>query len=163
MIPEGGLYNDKVREAGEIAEHLPDEYIDSHAAEGAIAFGSAVVRGTDPNGAKEISAATDELLGVAARSFEATDLDDQLYADGDPVGVVRKGVVVVPVEEAVDPGDPVRVRHTADTGKPKGVFCTTADAGQTAKVEHAEFKSSIAGAGLVELWISGPFKLTADV
>lgn len=162
-IPEGGIYNDEVRAAGEIAEHLPDEHIASFAAEGDIAFGAGVARGTDPAGVKTIGAATEELLGAAALSFEATNLDDEAYADGDPVGVVRKGVVVVPVEEAVKPGDPVRIRHTADTGKPAGVFCTTAQAAHTARVEHAEFRGATAGAGKAALWISGPLKITADV
>jgi len=162
-IPEGGIYNDKVRNAGEIAEHLPDEYIGSFAAEGEILFGTAVVRGTDPEGVKTIAAATDELLGVAGLSFEASQFDDEMYSVGDPVGVVRKGVPVVYAEEAVKPGDKVRVRHTAVTGKAAGAFCTTAEAGKTAVVEHAEFKGTITEAGYVELWVSGPFVLTADV
>lgn len=161
-IPEGGLYNDDVRAAGEIAEHLPDEYINTFAAEGEILFGSAVVRGTDSAGVKTISAATDELLGVAASSFEASQFDDGLYSVGDPVGVVRKGVVVVCVEEAVTPGDPVRVRHTAGTGTAPGAFCTTAEGGKTAVVKNAEFRGTVTGLGYVALWVSGPFELVAD-
>ena len=162
-IPAGGIYNDDVRNAGEIAEHLPDEYIGSFAAEGEILFGTAVVRGTDPAGVKTIGAATDELIGVAGLSFEASQFDDEMYSTGDPVGVVRKGVVVVYVEEAVKPGDKVRVRHTAAAGKAPGAFGTTAEAGKTAVIEHAEFRGTTTEAGYVALWVSGPFKLTADV
>ncbi len=162
-IPEGGLYNNEVRDGGEIAEHLPDEYVQSFAAEGEILFGSAVVRGSEDAGVKTISAATDEFLGVAAKSFEASQFDDELYSIGDPVGVIRKGIVVVYAEEAVDPGDPVRVRHTAVTGKAAGAFCTTAEAGKTAVISNAEYRGTITGAGYVALWVSGPFKLTADV
>ena len=161
-IPAGGLNNSDVRDAGEIAEHLPDEYTQSFAAEGDILFGTAVVRGSDDEGVKTIAAVTDEFLGVAAKSFEASDFDNELYNAGDPVGVVRKGIVVVYVEEAVDPGDPVRVRHTAATGKAVGAFGTTADSGKTAKVSNAEYKGATTGAGYVPLWISGPFVLTAD-
>lgn len=162
-IPEGGLYNDEARNAGEIAEHLPDEYIQSFAAEGDIQFGDAVVRGTDPAGVETISAATDELLGVAAKSFDASNFDEEQYNEGDPVGVVRKGIVVVKVEDAVKPGDPVRVRHTADTDKPAGVFLTGAVAGKTAAVSNAEFRSTTTGAGYAVLWVQGPLKITADV
>lgn len=161
-IPEGGLNNHDVRAAGEIAEHLPDEYIGSFAAESEIMFGTAVARGTDPEGVKTLSAATDDMLGVAGKSFEASQFDDELYSTGDPTGVVRKGVVVVYVEEAVKPGDKVRVRHTAAAGKAAGAFCTTADAGKTAILDNAEFKGEVTEAGYVPLWISGPFKLTAD-
>jgi len=161
-IPEGGLYNEGIRAAGEIAEHLPDEYVQSFAAEGIISFGLGVARGTDDAGVKLISSASDEFLGVAAKSFEASSLDDEAYAIGDVVGVVRKGIVVVYVEEAVGPGDPVRIRHTAGADEVQGAFRTTADAGQTAVVSNAEWRGTTTGAGFVPLWISGPLKLTAD-
>lgn len=161
-INDGSTYNDDVRNAGEIAEHLPDEYITTHTAQEEIPFGYAVARGSNADAAKIISSATDELLGIAAQSFEASLLNDMKYAAGDVAGVVRKGIVVVYVEEAVDPGDPVRVRHTADTNKPNGVFCTTAVAGKTAIVKNAEFKGSTTGPGYVALWVDGPFTLIAD-
>ncbi|MCL2154179.1 MAG: hypothetical protein FWH53_00800 [Leptospirales bacterium] len=161
-IPEGQLYTDKIRELGEIAEHLPDEYTGTFVAEGSIPFGAAVARGSAPEKAKLISSATDEFLGVAAWSYEASDYDNKKYNTNDPCGVRRKAIVVVSVEEAVQPGDKVRVRHTAETGKPAGVFCTTAVAGKTALVKDAEFKSSTDGSGSAVLWVSGPFSLVAD-
>jgi len=161
-IPEGGIYNEDVRAAGEIAEHLPDEYIGSFTAEAEIMFGTAVARGTDPEGVKTLSAAADDMLGVAGKSFEASQFDDELYSAGDPVGVARKAVVVVYVEEAVKPGDKVRVRHTAAVGKAAGAFCKSADAGKTAVLKHAEFRGTTTEAGYVALWISGPFELVAD-
>jgi len=160
-IPEGSKYNDKIREIGEIAEHLPDEYISSFVAEEVILFGSAVARGTEAEKTKTISSATNELLGVAAKSFEASNFDDAAYAANDPVGVVRTGIVVVWVEESVQPGDKVRVRHTSVSGKPAGVFCKTSEAGKTAVVEHAEWKSASED-GRAVLWVSGPLKMIAD-
>jgi hypothetical protein len=161
-INDGSIYNDDVRNAGEIAEHLPDEYITTHTAQEEISFGYAVARGSSADAIKVISSASDELLGVAAQSFEASLLNDMKYAAGDAAGVVRKGIVVVYVEEEVSPGNSVRVRHTAQTGKPNGAFCTTAVAGKTAIVKNAEFKGSTAGPGYVALWVDGPFTLIAD-
>ena len=160
-IPMGGLHNDKLREAGEIAQHLPDEYIGSFVAEESIQFGSGVMRGAEPEGVKIISSATGEFLGVAGKSFEAGDFDNNKYTEKDPCGVIRKGIVVVCVSENVKPGDKVRVRHTASADKPIGIFCKTAEAGKTAVVEFAEWKSETKN-GHAVLWISGPFKLIAD-
>jgi hypothetical protein len=162
-IPGSQLYSDKIRDVGEIAEHLPDEYIGTFIAEESIPFGAAVARGTATEGVKLVSSANDEFLGVAAKSYEASDLDDEMYKEKDPCGVVRKGIVVVSVHEDVKPGDPVRVRHiSAGLDKPAGTFCTTAEAGKTAKLENAEYKGSTSGNGTVVLWVSGPFKLIAD-
>jgi len=161
-ISEGALYNETGRNAGEIAEHHPAEYITSRIAEGAIAFGQALVPGTAEGQVKIPAASTDKFCGAAALSFEATDLDDEAYADGDPLGLVEIGVVMVHVEEAVDPSDPVRIRHTAVTGKPAGVFCTTAEPGKTALLTGAEFKGSTTGAGIVPLLLKGIFTTTPD-
>jgi hypothetical protein len=160
-IPESKLYNDKIREIGEIAEYLPDQYISSFVAAETIPFGFGVARGAKGERAKVISSATDEFLGAAAKSFEASDFDNAMYSEDDPTGIVRKGIIVVAVDEAVKPGDKVRVRHGAATGKTIGIFCKTAEAGKTAVIEHAEWKSATEG-GRAVLWLSGPFKLIAD-
>jgi hypothetical protein len=59
MIPEGSLYTENTRLAGEIAEHMPDEYTDSNVAEGEAGFGKMVVKGSAAGQAKIISAASD--------------------------------------------------------------------------------------------------------
>jgi hypothetical protein len=156
------LYGTEELTAGKIASHIPDEMIVTKIAEGAILFGRALVRGTAGDQAKIPASASDEFVGVAGRSIEAADLDDEAYADEDPVACVETGVVMVHVEEAVDPGDPVRIRHTAATGKVPGSFCTTADNGKTAVLDGAEFAGSTSGAGLVPLHVKGLFALTAD-
>jgi len=162
-IPEGTLYQDGILSAGRIAEHHPAEYITTKIAEGVIPFGRAVVKGTGDNDAVLPSAADDVLLGVAGFSTEAGDIDNEQYSDNDPVAVVETGIVVVYVEEAVSIGDPVRIRHAAATGKVPGSFAVTAEAAKTALVSNAQWKSETTGAGLAQLYINGPFSLTADV
>ena len=116
MIPEGSLYTENSRTAGEIAEHYPDEYIDSHVAEGPVPFGSAVVAGSESGKAKLPESGDDSIIGVAGWSSQAGDLDNDAYVDGDPLAAVRRGIVMAQVEEAVTPDDVVRVRHSQETG-----------------------------------------------
>lgn len=119
MIPEGSLYTENTRQAGEIAEHLPSEHIDSHVAEGEAAFGKMVVDGSEAGKAKLVSAASDKPIGVAGYSSQASDLNNEKYQDGDPLAAVREGVVMARVEEAVTPASLVRVRH-ANEASTKG-------------------------------------------
>lgn len=114
MIPQGGIYNDTARSAGEIAGHHPAEFIMTGIIEGVIPFGTAVVRGTDGDQVKLPSSAADKMIGVAGRSIEASGFDDEVYADGDPAGIVETGIVVVKVEEGVSLADSVRIRHGED-------------------------------------------------
>ncbi len=113
-IPEGGLNNDKIRGAGEIAQHHPAEYIMSRIAEGLIPFGTGVVKGSAGDQVKLPSSASDRMIGVAGKSFEASDFDNGAYMDGDLAGVVETGIVIVKTEEAVSSGDAVRIRHAQD-------------------------------------------------
>ncbi len=156
------LYGNESLPAGSIAQHLPDEMIVTKVAEGAMLFGRALVRGTAGDQVKTPSSGSEVFTGVAGRSVDATDLDDEAFADNDPVPSVEAGVVMVYVEEAVGPDDPVRIRHTAATGKVAGSFCTSADSGKTSRITGAEFKGSTTGAGLVPLHVKGVFTTTAD-
>lgn len=113
-IPESTLYGDGILAAGRIAEHHPAEYIMSKIAEGVVPFGRAVVKGTEDEEAKLPSSGSDMMLGVAGFSTEAGDLDNENYSEGDPLAVVETGIVVVKVEEAVNIGDDVRIRHGED-------------------------------------------------
>lgn len=161
-VPEGKLYNDKVRCGGEIAGHLASEHITSKVAEGTIIFGQAVVRGTEDPQVKTPAAAGNEFMGVAGFSSQASDIDNESYLDGDPLALVQEGIVVVYVEEAVTPDSPVRVRHTAGAGTAPGAFCTTAEAGKTAVLKGAEFKESSEGVGYVTCHLKGIYELVAD-
>jgi hypothetical protein len=161
-IETGQLYGSGDIAAGKIVEYHPAEYITTKVAEGAAKFGRALVRGTADDEAKTPAAGTDKFIGVAGHSFEATDLDDEAYAEKDPLACIETGIVMVYVEEAVSPSDPVRMRHTAVTGKEAGSFCKTADPARTSLVTSAEFKGSTSGAGLVPLYVKGQFTTTAD-
>lgn len=160
-IEAGTIYAGELG-AGKIAEHHPSEYIVTKAAEEAIPFGKAVVKGTGDTGVKLPTSASDMMLGVAAYSVDATNLNDGAYAAGDVVAVVDTGIVVVYVEEAVNIGDAVRIRHTANDTKLPGNFAKTADAGKTAVVSNAYWKSETTDAGYAKLYVHGPFTLTAD-
>jgi hypothetical protein len=161
-ISAGTLYADGVLKSGVIAEHHPSEYIITKVAEEAIPFGRAVVKGTGDNGVKLPSSGTDIMLGVAGFSTEASDFNNGSYAQYDQIAVVDTGVVVVYVEEAVNIGDPVRIRHTASTGKYPGSFAKTADPGKTAVVSNAQWRSRTSSAGYAILYVHGPFTLVAD-
>lgn len=161
-ISAGTLYADGVLRPGMITEHHPSEYIITKVAKEAIPFGRAVVKGSGDNGAKLPSGASDIMFGVAGFSTEAGDLNNDSYAQYDQIAVVDTGVVVVYVEEAVNIGDPVRIRHTAATGKYPGSFAKTADAGKTAVVSNAQWRSKTSSAGYAILYVHGPFTLTAD-
>lgn len=158
-IPEGGLYNDAILSAGKITEHHPATYTITGHAEGAIPFGVAVVRGTTPEGVKVPTDASAPMVGVAAYSFEASDLDNEKYAADDVVGIVQIGVVSVVVTEAVKPADEVRVILTGDNA---GSFCKTATVAVTAVVKGAEWRHEATDAGLAELYINGPLELIED-
>ncbi len=119
-IPEGKLYGDVDIAAGKIAEHHPSTYITTRVAEGALIFGQALAKGASEDQVKTPAAGSDAFCGVAGWSTEATDFDDGAYAAADPVAQVEIGVVMVYVEEAVDVGDPVRIRHTASGEKAPG-------------------------------------------
>ncbi len=161
-IPEGKLYGDVDIAAGKIAFHHPSTYITTRVAAGAIIFGQALAKGASEDQVKTPAAGSDAFCGVAGWSTEATDFDDGAYAAADPVAQVEIGVVMVYVEEAVDVGDPVRIRHTASGEKAPGAFCTTADAGKTSLVTGAEFRGSTTGAGYVPLYVKGLFTTTPD-
>jgi hypothetical protein len=108
-IPKGTVYNERSRTAGEIAEHYPAEYISSHPGEGNIPFGRGVVVGSDANSAKIPDDQSGKFIGVAGYSSQASDIENETYNDGDPVAVVKKGIVVVDVEESVEHHDSVRL------------------------------------------------------
>ena len=161
-IPKEDLYLSKVLGFGRIAEHNPMTNIRSFAAEGNdIEFGHAVMDGTDPEKQMKLYAdAASVFRGVAGYSPEASDLDNGLFSEGDPVPVIDQGVVTVYVEEAVAVGEDVRIRHEA-TGP--GNFCKTAVAGETVKItEGAEWRQDGALGTAVKLFLNPPFKIVAD-
>jgi len=162
-IIEKGLESEAPRKLGEVPINHPAQFAKTLVAEDAVGFGRAVMLGTAGDQGKIYAGASKAFEGVSAKSFEASDIDNEAYSDGDVMGVIDEGYVQVYVEEAVSKGDPVRVRHTADTGKYAGDFATTADAGKTALLVGAEFASETTAAGIAAIKLTPPFETTDDV
>lgn len=161
-IPKQSLYSDRYGMPGEIYEHNPITMIRSAAAEeDEIPFGRALMMGTDGDQVKKYASATGVFVGVAGFSTQASDFDNSEYDDEDSVAVVTQGVVLVYVEEDVERGDTVRVRHTANGDYVAGSFATTADSGRTAVLTGAEFMGDSAS-GVVPLFLNPPFAISAD-
>lgn len=80
------------------------------------------------------------------------------YLAGQPINVIRHGIVWVYVEEAVTPADQPFVRHTAGTagyaGTLPGNFNKGTDSGNSVSLgANARFMQSTSGAGLVPIMI----------
>jgi hypothetical protein len=163
-IPEGDLYSDSILEVGRQQEIRPSDIIKTFNAEAdGIKFGRALGRGSANLDAELLSGAAADFIGVALYSVDASEIENDLYKENDPVAVIQNGIVNVWAEEAISFGDPVRVRHTVDTGKYLGDFATTADAGKTALLSNAKFLSETTEAGIVVIELGPTFALTADV
>ena len=119
-------------------------------------FGIALEPGTDPT--LEVTPTTGSgfvFVGVAAHSHTQEDLGTQALdlgiSDNEPVNVLRKGRIWVPIEQAVTPfSSPVFVRHTVNGGLDQlGAFRIDADtANAEAVTAVAEWQDSITIAGL---------------
>lgn len=151
---------------GRIASHHPNTFIQSKIAEGAILFGRAVQIGTARTQGKLVDGALGEFLGVSMYSISASNLDNDGYLDKDIVGIGSSGYMTVFVEEAVNAGDSVRIRHTdhaSDVTKVKGNFCKTAEAGKTYLLDGANFEKTIGVAGETVIFLFEYKKIIADV
>lgn len=162
-IPKESLYTSKVIGPGEVYESNPINNLRSYAAEeDGLKFGRAVMLGTDPEKQVKIyGASSGTFVGVGAYSTQADDLDNSQYKQYDPVSVFDQGVVMVYVEESVEVGDTVRIRHTADGTKVAGSFATTSDAGKTVVLTGAEYRGDSVS-GVVPLFLNPPFSVSAD-
>jgi hypothetical protein len=100
-----------------------------------IPFGVMVVEGTDPATHAVLphtsaSASEQKLLGVVAHSHayaKPQELGDSGLKPAATLGVLTHGVILVRIEEDVDPGDHVRVRVVAGGSEQAGEFRATAD------------------------------------
>jgi hypothetical protein len=120
-----------------------------------IPFGVCVKQGTDDAEAVLLTAITDKLVGIVLHS-NAYNKTNEVGSTGIKPDVVmnvaRKGVVWVPVEEAVTPASAVLVRAVATGGEQAGAFRDTADASDLIDVSaFCRFRSTTTGAGLVKL------------
>lgn len=120
-----------------------------------IPFGVMVVlsSGSEDNGAKLPDDSGDVPLGVVCHSHahaKPTELGDTGLKPKATFGVLRKGTIWVQVEDAVDPGDAVRVRTVAGVGEQLGAFRAAADSTDTAVLTGAAWLTT-AGAGGIAL------------
>ena len=130
-----------------------DDTVDSHAAEGAIGFGLAVIAGTDPAVQVKLPAAAGGVFrGVSLQTHVAqTSAGVAAYADHDAVSVLRKGRVWVPVVTAVAvDGHPYFVNTGDDAGKFSATDDGTTDSAR-AGGGTAKYVTSTSGAGLALL------------
>lgn len=113
-------------------------------------FGVCVVFGSTEQAVKLPSAITDNAKGIVAHSH-AYDKDLELGSTGlkikTQVNVLRRGQIMVTVEEAVAPGDRAYVRY-AGSGQ-AGAFRKTAVVGETLDVTlECQFKTVTAANGV---------------
>ena len=83
--------------------------------------------------------------------------DKANYAIGDDITLLKKGRIMVWSEQAVEPGDPVFLRHTVNgAGTASGQFRKDVDAANADQIANAQWVGKIATAGRVELEINLP-------
>lgn len=136
---------------GLIADMNPQEVV-TKIAEGDVAFGRAVVRGTADDQAILPSATGQALVGVTAYTLGAYAHDtEDIYADTEEMNVVRSGYVWVITEQAVVPGDSVFFRHTAGAGGTViGAFRKDVDTASADQIVGATYETT-SGAGELAL------------
>jgi hypothetical protein len=108
--------------AGTVPLFDPDQLVVQYAAEGSVKFGRAVAYGTGARGGIVFSGSGDQFAGVARSATHASgyETEDAVsgtvgeYALNELMSVVDTGSVTVFVEEAVEPGDDVRVRFAQE-------------------------------------------------
>lgn len=134
--------------------------VESFAAEGAVPFGRAVIRGTADNQAEVADSAEGEFLGVAIRTHtQEQDFPEggAEYRDEDTVSVLTDGVIFVEtLDDNTDAGDLAYVDVTAgdDQGKfttsddgtlgPVGKFLTSGDENEIVQVRVDQLYAGLA-------------------
>jgi len=135
----------------------------SMAAENAIVPGQAVKLGTDPEiqvKAWDGAASTNKFAGIAGQNL-SYDLDNAQYEQGDPVPVIKKGVVWVKISASsagVTAGQQAAVLPDGYFTAAPLVVGTSGTYGT--EIEDSEYLSSAAAGALAKLSISLPCKTT---
>jgi hypothetical protein len=131
---------------------------------GVIAFGRAVVQGTDPQDVILPAADKTGFVGIAVRSYIYEDAETadgaEGYANKKEIDVLVQGEIWVETEVAVAPGDPVYFRIASGTETVVGKFLKTADTISTVDkavlISQARWISSTTAAGIAKLQINLP-------
>jgi len=127
----------------------------------AIPFGRGVTKVVGEDEQVQLPDGTDNtIFGIShsTQAIEQTSAGVVEYADKEPVNVLRRGVVWVQAEEAIDPdSDSVFCRYASGGGGTViGRFRTDADTASAVAVTGAIFLTSTAAAGLVKIEINFP-------
>lgn len=128
--------------AGQIADIGPTDIVTRiNESESAVPFGVFVTKGSAEGTAVLPEAATDITgltgLGVVLRSH--TQPRGEGYAAGDPLPVIKKGRVWVPVEDVVEAETEAFVRFVADAGEQQGAFRSDSDGTDAVALPGAKF------------------------
>lgn len=130
-------------------------YVNENADE--IAFGLMVKQGTNDGQAALLDAVADiaQMIGVLVHSH-AYDKDNELGDDGlkqyVTMGVLQKGTIWVPVEEAVTPADDCFIRCVAAGAEQAGAFRTDADGVDAVDCSaFCRFLTTTTGAGVAQI------------
>jgi hypothetical protein len=116
VLKPKGLDTSRARQPGELGQAGQEPLIESYKVEGNdIVFGDAVMAGTLGDQCKQYAGNSGTFLGVAVRSTQAGDSDNDKYEALDAIGVLKKGAISVFCEDAMLIGGAVRVRHEAKT------------------------------------------------
>lgn len=124
----------------------------NYAAETVVPYGRAVARGSSDNTCQLIGSGL-SFLGVARNIISPENplyQDKTQYEIGEVVSVVRKGYIFVYSEQAVNKGDPVYYRITANTAPNDviGRFRKDSDSGKAVLLASATFEKTISAAGI---------------
>jgi hypothetical protein len=123
-----------------------------------IPFGVFVTKGTN-EGEATLPGATEQVtgtvgLGVVLRSH--TQPRGEGYADDDPMPVIKRGRVWVPVEDTVTAESEAFVRFVADAGEQLGAFRSDADGTDAVALPGAKFVSDAEAGELALLDLNLP-------
>lgn len=135
----------------------------AHSNESVILPGFAVVRATGadkacmlPTGASQQFEGVAVFAQVPAYDERVGALSQAQYVSGQYLPVLHSGVILVPTEVAVAPGDSVFFRHAVNGAQTRlGMFRNTNDGGNATQVTNARWRSSTVN-GLAELAIDIP-------
>lgn len=120
-----------------------------------IPFGVAVVQGTIDDSAKLPDGSGDVFRGITVfeHSFAqgSSDLGTTGMKPDTMMTVMDRGQINVRVEDAVAPGNAVRIRTTAGVGEQLGAFRTAADGTDCAVLTNARWLTSADAAGIAVL------------
>jgi hypothetical protein len=129
-----------------------------------IGFGLAVAQGAQDGECKALTAVTDKVIGVALFTHADNPNNGVAgYATKSAVSVLRRGVVVVRVEEAVSAEDPVFVRAVATGTEKAGAFRKSVDSTDCIAMPGCKFLTSAAAGALAFVAIDATVRSSAAV